>query len=218
MRIVTVSRQFGSGGRELGKRLADVLGFDYYDREILTKLAEESGLDEEYVSRVVSNHEWSTVPMNFGTSFVSTGYFTGTNVSLLAGQRKIIENIAEQGNDFVIVGRNADVILRSYHPLRVFVCADIDSRLQRCMLHERKKEHPLTEKEVLRNIRRIDKDRIRLRELISGKDRGDSSMFDIVVNTGSWDMDVKKLTASVAKFADSWFEQKEAKTADAENK
>ena len=49
MRIITISREFGSGGRELGKRLADALGFDYYDREIIESIAKEQGLDEGYV-------------------------------------------------------------------------------------------------------------------------------------------------------------------------
>lgn len=51
MKIITVSREFGSGGRELGKRLADALGMQYYDREILTALAEQTAMDEAYVSK-----------------------------------------------------------------------------------------------------------------------------------------------------------------------
>jgi len=55
MRIITVSREFGSGGRELGKRIADNLGCDYYDREILTMIAEKHGLTEEYVEDMLKN-------------------------------------------------------------------------------------------------------------------------------------------------------------------
>ena len=58
MRILTVSRQFGSGGRELGKRLSDLLGWDYYDREIIQALAREKGLDPEYVHQMLSSHGW----------------------------------------------------------------------------------------------------------------------------------------------------------------
>lgn len=209
MKIITISRQFGSGGRELGKCLADALGFDYYDKEIITKLSDESGTDLEYVSRIVSNHEWNTVPMSFGSSFVSPGLVAGNNVSLLAAQRKIIENIAAAGNDCIIVGRNADVILREYDPFRIFVCADIYCRLDRCMKHERRKENGgMSEMDVLRNIRRIDKSRSRLRELISGKDRGDSSTFDLVVNSGGWEMNIKKMTPAVAEYAEKWFARK----------
>ncbi|MBR7174207.1 MAG: cytidylate kinase family protein [Clostridia bacterium] len=57
-RIITVSRQFGSGGRELGKRLSDLLGWDYYDREIIQMLSEQQGLDPEYVHRALSSHGW----------------------------------------------------------------------------------------------------------------------------------------------------------------
>ena len=55
MRIITISREFGSGGRELGKRLADILDFDYYDREIITAIAEKKGLDPNYVERILEN-------------------------------------------------------------------------------------------------------------------------------------------------------------------
>ena len=51
MKIITISREFGSGGREVGKRLADALGFQYYDREIITAVAQKSSLDEEYVEK-----------------------------------------------------------------------------------------------------------------------------------------------------------------------
>ena len=208
MKIITISRQFGSGGRELGKRLSDVLKYDYYDREIITKLSEEQGLDEEYVSRVLNNHEWNTVPITFNASFVNTGFFANSNVSLMSRQREIIEDIAKAGNDCIIVGRNADVILREYHPLRIAVCADMDYRVARCFRHEQKKtDGGLTEKEVINNIRRIDKERARTRELISGKDRGDPSSFDLVVNSAGWE--IKELVNSVADFAEKWFNRKE---------
>ena len=56
MKIITISREFGSGGRELGKRLADILGFDYYDREIITAIADKKGLNPDYVERILENH------------------------------------------------------------------------------------------------------------------------------------------------------------------
>lgn len=56
MRIITISREFGSGGRELGKRLADVMGFDYYDSEIISAVAQQSGLDVHYVEDKLTNH------------------------------------------------------------------------------------------------------------------------------------------------------------------
>ena len=149
-KIITVSRQFGSGGRELGKRLSDLLGWDYYDREI-------------------------------------------------------IREIAEEGSDCIIVGRDADVILHEEHPFRIYVCADIRNRLERCMRFEEKKEpeERLTEKEILRNIRRIDRNRRQIREILTGKSATDGSAFDLTVNATGWD--IKKLAEAVAEFSGRWF-------------
>ena len=67
--IITVSREFGSGGRELGKRLADALGFSYFDREIVTALAAETGLDEEYLANSTETGALSQFPIHFARSF-----------------------------------------------------------------------------------------------------------------------------------------------------
>ena len=87
------------------------------------------------------------------------------------------------------------------------MCADIQSRLERCMRYEQKKPEGerLTEKQVLRNIRRIDRNRARTREILTGKARSDSSTFDLTLNAASWD--IKKLVEATAEFATQWFEQ-----------
>ena len=206
MRIITVSRQFGSGGRELGKRLADVLGWDYYDKEIIETLAREQGMHPEDVRYALSHHGWHNVQLTYRNSFASLGFDHDARTQLLLRQREIIRGIAQAGNDCVIVGRDADVILQEYHPFRVYVCADLQARLARCMKHEEKKAESerLTERQVLANIRRIDKNRARTREILTGRSRGDSTMFDLTVNAAGWE--IKKLTAAVAEFAARRFE------------
>ena len=210
MRIITVSRQFGSGGRELGKRLSDRLGWDYYDKEIIDTLAEAQGLDPEYVRRRLSGHGWHSVQLTYRNSFSHLMFDPGSATRLLVQEREIILEIAEAGNDCIIVGRDADIILQDYRPFRVAVCADRESRLRRCMAYEEKKppESRLTEREVLRNIRRIDRNRRRTREILSGKSHGDPSAFDLTVNAGSWAM--KDLAGAVADFALRHFEAAES--------
>lgn len=88
MKIITISRQFGSGGRELGKRLADVLGFDYYDREIITAISQSKGMDEGYIERTLNNHAWQNVPVTFRHSFRATTVMSDPQVSLLIEQKK----------------------------------------------------------------------------------------------------------------------------------
>ena len=212
MRIITISRQFGSGGRELGRRLSDNLGFDYYDKEIIQQLAEDKGLNPDYVSSVLQNHGTTGMRLSYRNSFSNLPInIHGENMatSLLLRQREIIENIAAAGNDCIIVGRDADIILREYRPMRIFVCADMDSRLSRCMAHEMKKEEALrlSEKEVSRNIRRIDQERSRVREMLTGMSWGEPGSFDLTVNAGN--RDIKKLAEILSPFVIGWFEQNE---------
>ena len=94
MRIITISREFGSGGREIGKRLADVLGFDYYDSEIISAVAKNKGLDKEYVELNLSNHGWQNVPISFRGTIGSTAYIQSSKIQLLIEQKRVIEAIA----------------------------------------------------------------------------------------------------------------------------
>ena len=205
MRIITISRQFGSGGRELGKRLSDCLGWDYYDKEIIETLAEEHDMEPDHIRHVLSNHGWHNVQLTYRNTFSHLGFDHSIRTSLLIRQREVIREIASLGNDFIIVGRDADVILQDLQPFRIYVCADISSRLARCLVHEEKKPETdrLSEKEILRNIRRIDKNRARTREILTGKTRGDSSMFDLTVNAASWDL--QTLSEAVSDFSQRWF-------------
>ena len=206
-RIITVSRQFGSGGRELGKRLSDLLGWDYYDREIIQMLSEQQGLDPEYVHKVLSGHGWHQYQLTYRNSFRQPIGAAWRNTEMLLKQREIIRKIAVEGNDCIIVGRDADVILHDKSPFRIFVCADIQSRLVRCARFEEKKEpaERLTDKEILRNIRRIDRNRRQTREVLTGKSAADGSTFDLTVNATNWD--IKKLAGAVAEFSARWFER-----------
>ena len=207
MRIITVSRQFGSGGRELGMRLSDLLGFDYYDREIIEALALKQGMDPETVRRELGSHGWHHYQMTFRNSFHQSVAGVPGQTGMLLAQREILLEIAEAGNDCVIVGRDADVVLHENHPFRICVCADMQSRLERCLRHEEKKppEERVPEKEILRNIRRIDRNRRRTREILTGKSAVDGSGFDLTVNASGWE--IKKLAEAVADFSGHWFER-----------
>lgn len=109
MHIITISREFGSGGRELGKRLADLLECDYYDSEIITAVACESGLDPHYVEKKLGDHGWQNLPITFRGTLGSAAYMQSSQIQLLLEQKKVLENIAALGKDCVIVGRNADI-------------------------------------------------------------------------------------------------------------
>lgn len=191
----------------MGRRLADLLGWDYYDREIIQMLSEQQGLDPEYVHHALSSHGWHQYQLTYRNSFRQPMAGAWKHTEVLVRQREILLEIAKAGNDCVIVGRDADVILHEYCPFRVHVVADMEARLARCMKYEEKQapEDRLTEKEVLRNIRRIDRNRRQTREVLTGRSAGDASAFDLTVNAAGWDL--KKLTEAVAEFSGRWFEK-----------
>ena len=205
MKIITISREFGSGGRELGKRLADILGFDYYDREIITTIAKNKGLDPNYVEKMLENHAWQTIPLTYRHSFASGAIIHTPHhqTELLSEQTSVLESIAKSGKDCVIVGRNADFILKKYNPLNLFVCADIESRVKRCIDRADNNEL-LTPKKIKQKIRTIDKNRAKTRAIISGGRWGERSFYNLIINTTDWE--IKNLAPCVAAFAKDWFE------------
>lgn len=197
MRIITVSREFGSGGRELGKRLADILQINYYDREIITMLAEQSKLDEHYLESVMDNQTFRSFPVTYGRTFLS-----GQNqaVQLLVQQHNIIKAIAEKKQDFVIVGRSADVLLQEYHPFRLFVYAEMQDKQKRCRAYDKTN---LSDKELQRKIRQIDKNRAECHAFVSDTRWGDKKGYQLCVNTSG--MEIKQLAEVTAEFAKTYF-------------
>ena len=193
MNIITISRQFGSGGRELAKRLADLLGYDYYDKEIIEAIAKNKRLDKSYVEKSLGNMAIKNIPISFGRTIMPT--YNAMTTDLLIEERQVIEEIATQGRDFVIVGRNADVILEKYAPFNIFVCASMESRVNRCMLHLRENEKNDTGA-MEKSIKRIDRERIRTREIVTDKGWGNASSYHMVINTTG--MEIKKIASTLA--------------------
>lgn len=128
MKIITISREFGSGGRELGKRLADMLNVAYYDTEVITEIAKQTNLDENYVS-TISEKGVPSFNFHFGHTFGAT--INQTAMDVVVAQHKVVKELAKKG-DCIIVGRCADKILQDLKPLRIFVYADMQSKIKRC--------------------------------------------------------------------------------------
>lgn len=205
MNIITISREFGSGGRELGRRLADELGYDYYDGEIIAAIAKRSGLDETYVENALENHGWQTIPMTVQRTFASPVAMPSAQIGLMLEQKEVIEEIGKTGKNCIVVGRNADILLQEYDPFNIFVCADMPTKIRRCIERAQEGESVIP-KEVERKIRRVDKNRARTREILSSSVWGHRDGYHLIVNTTGWD--IKELTPAVADFAVRWFNKK----------
>lgn len=195
-KVITLGRQFGSGGRELGRRLAADLGIEYYDKEILSAIAQHTQLSEEYVRNVIERTPHSLFPITVGQSF---SYVNDRSLqqmgAIYQAQSQIIRDMAAR-SDCVIVGRCADYILRDLEPARLFVYADMDSRVRRCMARSSESEK-LTEKEARRQIQQIDKHRADYYEYYTDRKWGCMDNYDLCVNTTG--RDIKALAAQLAK-------------------
>ena len=180
--IITIGREFGSGGRELGKRLADHLGFAYYDQEIVTEIAQRTALSETYVKEILERRPPMSYPIRIGHT-LHTGIYSVQSqaVSIMQEQFKILREMAAASN-CVIVGRCADYILREMEPFRIFVYADMPHKIQRC--RQKGEEHEdMSDLKLTRMIRGIDKQRAIYYNHITDQKWGTRSNYDLLINT-----------------------------------
>ncbi len=201
MRIITVSREFGSGGRELGKRIADNMGIAYFDREIIATVAERSQLDESYVEAVLDRGLFRDIPITFGHSISNMSSFNYTTQKIISEQQKLITELAS-GGDCVIVGRNADIILEGQKPLKLFVYADMPSKVARCRARAPEGEN-FSDKDLTKMIKRINKARARTHTYLSAIPWGAKEGYHLCVNTS--DTDIKAMAALLSEYAEHWF-------------
>ncbi|MBO5883609.1 MAG: cytidylate kinase-like family protein [Clostridia bacterium] len=207
MKIITISREFGSGGRELGKRLAEHLGFNYFDREIINAIAEKGNLDAQYVEDVLDKGLYRDIPITFAHSIHTVPMITHTPHNVIYYQQKILRELPEKG-DCVIVGRNADVILHDLDPLKMFVYADMDAKVLRCQ-HRAPEGERLTDKQMKKQIKRIDRARHRTHSYMSDIPWGDKRGYDLCVNTTN--ISIKEVSELLADYSTHWFEHRETK-------
>lgn len=201
-KIITISREFGSGGREIGKRLADEMGFKYYDREIITEIVKQTGKTEEYIKNI-SEKGVSPYAFQFARSFAIYSEMQNSQTEILVSQKKVIEQIAQKGN-CIIVGRGANIILKEYNPMNIFVYADMESKMKRCRM--KRADEELTDKELKDKIKQIDKNRKKYHELISNIEWGDKKNYHICINTSQ--LEIKEIITALSNYIENWFRGK----------
>ena len=195
-RIITIGREFGSGGRELGLRLSQRLGIAYYDQEIIAEISKRTELSEHYIRAVEERQPPFSFPIHIGRSFYpAPNPAWEQHMTVYQEQSRIIREMAEK-SDCVIVGRCADYILREKKPLRLFVYADPESKLRRCREKAPAGEN-LTDRELRQKIRDIDKNRARYYEFLTGKTWSDKLNYDFCINTT--DRVIKDLVPVIAR-------------------
>lgn len=197
--IITVGREFGSGGRELGKRLADALHISCYDQEIVDEVTKLHGLDPSHVERISEADIRAAYPITIGRRFSVPLIVSPDTIKVLVSQQKVIRSLASRG-DCVVVGHAADVVLQEMSPMNLFVYADQESRLARCIQRASGDDNVRT---ILRQMERINKDRAACRELFTDSAWGKKETYHLCINTSG--KEIKSLIPGIAAYVRSWF-------------
>lgn len=181
--IITINRQYGSGGRELGRLLSEKLGVKFYDKELIALASRESGYVESVFENVDERPSRSLLFSLVMNSYASKGWFYQqddalSGEKLFAIQADVIRDVAKE--PCVIVGRCANYILRDDPGLiTVFTHASLENRIANL----RKDNPDLTDKELENNIRRLDKQRRNYYSYYTGNDWNDADNYHLSINT-----------------------------------
>ena len=177
-RVITIAREFGSGGHLLGERLSKELGIRLYDKEFIHLAAQESGMDEAYIRKNEQSIPSFWLKSVYAQNKNTVEQSMAPDDVLFVAESKIVQEAAAK-EDCVIVGRCADFVLDGQPGLiRVFCCAGLDAARQRCV-----QEYGLPADKAESEIKRVNRKRMAHYEYYTGRKWGDPHHYDLVVNT-----------------------------------
>ena len=187
--IITIGRQYGSAGYEIGKKLANELGVKLYDKEMLKRAAKESGMCEElfetHDEKPTNSFLYSLVMDTYSLGYSSGGYAEmPINHKVFLAQFDTIKKIADEG-PCVMVGRCADYALEDYkNVINVFIYADLEQRIRRVA-----RKYDLTDAKAKDIIIKTDKKRSSYYNYYTNKEWGDAKGYDLCLNSGKLGVD-----------------------------
>ena len=185
--VITVSREYGSGGRLIGKRIAELLGINFYDGELLSLVAKESGYTEDFVRQ---NDQKKTQSLLYHL-YIGSQILPASDMIFIAQSRVIKELYGKE--DFVVVGRCADYILRGLSGVtNVFITAPIESRMARV-----RDEYCERSENYRAYIMKKDKNRIAYYNYFADDAWGRVQTYDLSINS---DIGIEKSSQMIADY------------------
>ena len=180
--VITIGRQLGSGGREIGQKVAAQLGIAYYDKELIRIASRKSGLKEEFFERVDEQKHFSLFPGLLGMrSSLSDEFFSNyylSNESLFRIQSDVIRKLSEEAS-CIFVGRCADYVMKDEkNRLSIFINADREDRKRRIA-----ESHNITLAKAGEMIEKTDKGRSAYYKYFSGKEWGSAESYHLCINS-----------------------------------
>ncbi len=177
-KIITITREFGSGGRTIGRMVADALGYEFYDWNLVDKIAKETGFDKGFIE------ENGEEQGRFSTMLATSSFSFNLNEHLFEAQAHVVLQLAEKGN-CVIVGRCADYLLRNDpNTMCCFIYANEESRKNR-VLHE----YGMTDIPIDKRLKEKDRRRKAHYQYFTSRKWGRAFYYDLCIDTGRLDLD-----------------------------
>lgn len=181
---ITINREFGSGGREVGKRLADILDIAYYDRELIDKIAEMTKIDPDHIKKYQESAATRYFPYTFNTSFTQNHLTINDKIQI--AQSKIIKKLSEE-LDCIIVGRCSDYIIGK-EAFKIFIyCSEMDQRIERCY-QKVPADKSKSKQEMQKQIQKIDKERSKYYRHYTTQDWKDINNYNLCIDTAKIDI------------------------------
>lgn len=187
--IITIGRQLGSNGREIGRKLAQKLDIPFYDKELIVEAAKQSGLSEKFFEnsdeKPTNSFLYSLVmSMQPGTGLYNHYNDFLNNDNIFKIQSDVIKDIADKGS-CIIVGRCADYVLREKEELiKIFIHADVETRTKRIAIRD-----GVSEKDARSAVIKADKRRGNYYNFYTNLSWGNAENYDLSVNSGKFDVD-----------------------------
>lgn len=186
--VITISREFGSGGRKIGEKLSSDLGIGCYDKSIIKMAADKSGLSPKYIEKAeeaipspfLHNLKYSAFSLYDSMAI----YETPTNDKMFLAQSDVIKEIADS-ESCVIIGRCADYVLRDApNVVKLFITGHLEDRVARSV-----NEYELKDANPTATVKKTDKSRANYYKYYTNRSWGDYTNFDLVLNTSCMSID-----------------------------
>ena len=173
--VITISREYGSGGRYVGRLIADKLGIKFYDKELINELSEKTGLSPEYIEQNEQKRN--------SLDSLNNGFYSSLNNSdeLFVKESELIKELAEK-DSCVIIGRCSDYILKENdNVINIFIYSNLENKIARAT-----KMYGIKQKDAEKEIKNIDKLRSNHYKHYTGRKWGESSNYDLCINSDSF--------------------------------
>ncbi|MEG0691634.1 MAG: cytidylate kinase-like family protein [Oscillospiraceae bacterium] len=194
-KIITISRQYGSGGREIAKKLSEVLNIPFYDNEIIQKAAQKSGYSQEMFAQADLKPTGSLLYTMSMFSSNAVGFELPLSDKIFLIQSDIIKEIAAQGS-CVIVGRCADYVLRDNpNTINIYIHANMDKRIERATAL-----YNLPKEKAKDSIAKSDKRRATYYNYYTSLKWGNAANYDLCINSGS--VGINKTVSAIKGFVE----------------